>query len=229
MPSQLWQRLRAARKYADLRQQDVATACGVGRTAVTLWESADENARTRPDLNLMPVLAKLYKLPVEWLMNDGANVDDVWKIGALHKTSPTLPIANVANAVMDPSRVKESFMRATEFEIMQINPNLIEGFANNLGTGVARVKADFAYGDVVAQFAVAGPGGVDMGMLGQLLLLERAAGRELRKFAILWCREDGGFALGEVAVAQLQSAFGVRLITVKSPAEGAQFLASVIR
>lgn len=41
MPSELWQRIRSARKYADLNQGDVAQVCGVGRPAVTLWESKD--------------------------------------------------------------------------------------------------------------------------------------------------------------------------------------------
>lgn len=38
--SELWERLRAARKYADLRQQDIAVACtpAVNRAAVAQWE-----------------------------------------------------------------------------------------------------------------------------------------------------------------------------------------------
>lgn len=34
MTSELWQRLRAARRYADKRQQDISDACGVNMEVV---------------------------------------------------------------------------------------------------------------------------------------------------------------------------------------------------
>ena len=47
MATELWQRIKTARKYADLRQQDVAVACGISRGAVAQWEYEDAARRTR--------------------------------------------------------------------------------------------------------------------------------------------------------------------------------------
>ena len=48
MPSELWQRLRAAREHAKLTQQQIADACGVSREAVSQWEAKDPAKRKTP-------------------------------------------------------------------------------------------------------------------------------------------------------------------------------------
>lgn len=210
MPSQLWQRLRAARKYADLRQQDVAAACKVNRSAVALWESTNPDQRTRPELHQIPILAKLYGLPVEWLMNDAANVDDVWRIGALHKPAASVPVAPLAGEM-----ALGYFAKATEFELMQIDSTLLSGFTAGFGAGLTRVKPDFAIGDLVVQFSVPSGDNMDMDAIGRLLLLEKAAGHPLRKVLLVWVKE------GETAN---KSIFDIVAIPVRSPAEAASHL-----
>lgn len=78
--SELWQRLRQARKYADLTQQDLAKHCGVTRGAVALWEAAEPEHRTKPTTDHLIVISKITGAPLEWLLNDAADVNALWKL-----------------------------------------------------------------------------------------------------------------------------------------------------
>lgn len=78
--SELWQRLRQARKFADLTQQDLASRCGVTRGAVALWESAEPEHRTKPTTDHLIAISKATKAPLEWLMNDVSDVNDIWRL-----------------------------------------------------------------------------------------------------------------------------------------------------
>lgn len=82
MPSQLWERLRAARRYADLTQREVAIAVGLTRSAVAQWEAAEAEQRTRPSADHLIVFSKLTKAPLEWLMNDASRLDDLYKLAS---------------------------------------------------------------------------------------------------------------------------------------------------
>lgn len=75
--SELWQRLRTARRYADLTQTDLGRACGVSRSAVAFWESETAEQRTRPTLEHMVTISKSTGAPLEWLMNDSSRLEDL--------------------------------------------------------------------------------------------------------------------------------------------------------
>lgn len=79
MPSQLWERLRHARRHADLTQRDIAHAVGLTRSAVAQWEASEPEQRTKPSAEHMMVFSRLTKAPLEWLMNDGSRLDDLFK------------------------------------------------------------------------------------------------------------------------------------------------------
>lgn len=76
MPSEIWERVRALRKYADLTQQEVANACKISREAVSQWESKDPKKRTTPTNNNLWALLGLVKkktgraVSINWLFND---------------------------------------------------------------------------------------------------------------------------------------------------------------
>lgn len=82
MPSQLWERLRAARRHADLTQREVAVACGLTRSAVAQWEASEPEQRTRPNSDHLIVFSRLTKAPLEWLMNDASRLDDLYRVVA---------------------------------------------------------------------------------------------------------------------------------------------------
>lgn len=78
--STLWQRLRQARRYADLTQADLAQKCGVSRGAVALWEAEDAQHRTKPTTDHLIAISKTTKVPLEWLMNDASQLDEIWRL-----------------------------------------------------------------------------------------------------------------------------------------------------
>lgn len=60
----LAERLKRARKSADLTQERVAEALRVSTKSVYLWESG----QTAPTVSHLNSLAALYQKPVEWLV-----------------------------------------------------------------------------------------------------------------------------------------------------------------
>lgn len=78
--SELWQRLRQARKFADQSQQQLADACGVTRGAIALWEAAEPEHRTKPTTDHLLALAKATGVPIEWLLNDAADLNELWRL-----------------------------------------------------------------------------------------------------------------------------------------------------
>lgn len=223
MPSQLWQRLRAGRTFADLTQSDVAKACGVGRSSVTHWEARDGDTRTKPDIHQLSILAKLYRLPLEWLMNDLANPEDVWRVGAQYDPKQAAP-ASIAPPEKDLPRVKDAFLRAVEFEVLTREPAKADGFSSNIGQGWTKVRADFTHEDLVVELVIAEGGSLDMAAISRLLLLERASGHPLRKVLVALCR---GQSFTEASLAETLSVFGVLVIPVSTPAEAAEKIISI--
>lgn len=75
MKSEFWQRLRAARRRANLTQQDVADAFGISRVAVSQWESPEPSKRTQPEPDRWQLLARITGHPVSWLLDNEADPD----------------------------------------------------------------------------------------------------------------------------------------------------------
>jgi len=78
MASELWEKLRAARGAAGVKQQEIAEACGVTRVAVGHWESKDERRRTHPPLEKLKVFAELTNTTISWLTDDDADASPNW-------------------------------------------------------------------------------------------------------------------------------------------------------
>lgn len=78
--SELWQRLRHARRYADLTQTDLGRACGVSRSAVAFWEAESPEQRTRPTLDHLSTISRTTGAPIEWLMNDASRLEDLLEV-----------------------------------------------------------------------------------------------------------------------------------------------------
>lgn len=104
MPTKLWQRLRQARRYADLTQAQLAVECGVSRGAVALWEAEESEHRTKPTTDHLIAISKATGVPLEWLMNDASQLDSIWRLGgefsddkrqAAAPAAPALPPADV--------------------------------------------------------------------------------------------------------------------------------------
>lgn len=66
--SELWKRLRQARRDAEMTQLDLAKACGVSRGAVALWESSIPAHRTKPSTEHLVSVAKATGASLEQLL-----------------------------------------------------------------------------------------------------------------------------------------------------------------
>lgn len=75
--STLAERIKQARRSAGLTQLDLAQACGLTRGAIALWESSG-HAGTQPRTELLREIAKVLRVPLDWLMDDSAEPESVW-------------------------------------------------------------------------------------------------------------------------------------------------------
>lgn len=76
MSSFLWQRIRAARKWAKLTQQQVADQLGITREAISLWENASKGIH--PELSRLQAFSRITGAPLSWLVDDNADLEDAW-------------------------------------------------------------------------------------------------------------------------------------------------------
>ena len=204
MATELWQRIKTARKYADLRQQDVAVACGVSRGAVAQWEYEDAARRTRPNLDQLKALAKAAGVSFDWLINDSSPLDEIWQYTPIAPTK-----AAPAPAVRESDLVKDiidELVKAKDYE-------LIRGFHQEL---VSHLRPDFVLQDHLVEFKQR----FSLEAVGQLLLYERALGRSMQK--TLMVRE-------RVANADsIQQTFGVTVLEITSAWDAADYLHSML-
>lgn len=83
--SELWERLRAARHYAQRTQREVALALGVTRGAVALWESEDPGNRTTPRADQLQIIANMLNVPVEFFLDDSFAPTEIWKASDIRR------------------------------------------------------------------------------------------------------------------------------------------------
>jgi transcriptional regulator with XRE-family HTH domain len=76
--TELYERIKEARRRAELTQEDVAKRCGLTRNAVTLWESSRAAQRTSPQIPEIRIICEATGAPVEWLLYDTSGLNDDW-------------------------------------------------------------------------------------------------------------------------------------------------------
>lgn len=210
MKSELWQRLRETRKKNNMRQQDIAELTGVSRGAVAQWESADPANRTRPSVVQIQAISRKTRVPLDWLLSDESDPGQLW-------VTPNTTERRAAPA-QDPSRLAETFSRAVEFATLQLAPERESGFGVVVGQNGTAYKADYLYGGHVASFALAQP---NANALGYLLLLERAAGKALKKHVVVWDRNVA------TTTTTLLASLGITVAVVASEVAAAAYLISL--
>ena len=63
-------KIKAARRHANMTQQQLADALGVSRPAVSLWESTNPKVRNVPTHTHLNNLSRLTGAPLHWLIED---------------------------------------------------------------------------------------------------------------------------------------------------------------
>lgn len=228
--SQLWQRLRAARKFADLTQAQLAAVCNVTRSGYAFFESSDDNARTRPNTDQIMAIAKLTKVPIDWLLNDASEPGDVWKIGVFAGSAPK-PVATAGHAgttpclVRKPDRREETFWRAVEYSVSMQDPHRAEAFDVLLPTDGIGMRARYQHERVLACFCTPSDEDTLTFYMGRLFLYERSLQRSMSKHLLVWTRGEQGLDLATY-IEVAQKLFGVTVKEVQTAEEAAAYLLS---
>ena len=229
MSSQLWQRLRAARKFADLTQANLAAACGITRSGYAFFEAGDPNSRTRPNTDQIMAIAKLTKVPIEWLLNDSVDPGDVWKVGVVANAGPK-PLAPapgphpLRRSTDGPDRMEETFWRAVEYHVLVNDPSRASAFDVEVHPAPLPMRARYLHEWVISCFTTrCDPDTLSLYM-GRLLLNERALGKAFRKHLLIWPRGCELDMDGTVECAQ--KGFAISIRQVATPEEAAAYLLS---
>lgn len=158
MKSELHQRIRAARNFADLSQQAIAKVCGVTRPAVSQWEALEVGKRTTPSLEQVKTIAQVTGVPMEWLTDDDAEPDSVWQF---IESKTWQPKRKHSPAQQPPSGASRAdFLAGVRFEIALGAGPLLSGFMHG--------DLDWAQGDLAVVFVL--PGEAVEPAAGRLLL-----------------------------------------------------------
>jgi len=230
MASQLWQRLRAARKFADLTQAQLAAVCGITRSGYAFFESSDDNSRTRPNTDQIMSIARLTRVPIEWLLNDASDPGDVWKIGVVSNGAPKQPASQAFNGghqcpIRQTDRMEETFWRAAEYNVASRDPHRLEAFEVGIRVDSMELRIRYQYENVLACFCtVTDPQTLTLYM-GRLLLYERALQRTTHKHLLVWVRGDQGSDM-ESFISASQKNFGISIRKVHTADEAAEYLLS---
>jgi phage repressor protein C with HTH and peptisase S24 domain len=75
----MWERIRLARTYAQLTQEQLGEDVGVSKSAVAQWETKDPAKRTQPTLDNLKAISARTGAPVSWLMDDQVEIDPHWR------------------------------------------------------------------------------------------------------------------------------------------------------
>jgi phage repressor protein C with HTH and peptisase S24 domain/DNA-binding XRE family transcriptional regulator len=101
METNLWDRIRWLRKVTGLTQQDVADACEISRTAVSLWETDDADKRTTPTNENLQTFLMLAAQNIDkdpgpmwaWLMSKHSSIGNLKNIyGEAEDESDAIPL-----------------------------------------------------------------------------------------------------------------------------------------
>ena len=79
MGTKLRQRIKAARLHAGLTLEKLGELCGVSKSAASMWETANEKKATQPTLENLKRISQVTGAPIDWLMDDSADIDANWK------------------------------------------------------------------------------------------------------------------------------------------------------
>lgn len=78
MPSTLRQRIKAARLYAQLTQEQLAERLGVTKSAVSMWETPNNVKQTNPTLDNLRGISRETGAPMWWLSDDNQDIEGIW-------------------------------------------------------------------------------------------------------------------------------------------------------
>jgi transcriptional regulator with XRE-family HTH domain len=224
--SELWQRIRAAREYANKMTQDrLGAACSppVNRAAVAQWEADTEERRTTPKGDKLMMIATATGVPIDWLLDDASNADTLHEHMQRRKDGMAAPVIDDAARL---ARAARAFWSAVRYSAVLKNPLIESRFDVALGIDGVEVVAPFLFGRRLAVFA-ADTGdwkAVVAREVGALLTLEKLAGHECEKALLIWSASSASRATLE-AERKFGQRLGVGIMSVSDVEAAAKLLA----
>jgi transcriptional regulator with XRE-family HTH domain len=79
MGSHIRDRIKAARQHAKLSQEKLGELVGVSKSAVSMWETTNPDKYTRPTIDNLKLISQITGAPIEWLLDDSADISSDWK------------------------------------------------------------------------------------------------------------------------------------------------------
>ncbi len=206
--SELWQRLRAARTHAELTQTEVAKRLNITRPAVSQWEADEVTKRTTPSGETLRTLAQLYKVPLDWLMDDTADVNDLVK-GTVTYTSKDRSLARA-----------QAFWQAVQLAVFVEFPEGKDNFNVQLTTPL-RLTVPLRTSKAVVNFATYDGEGETMEQMferevAHLLLMRTMLLSRREKpdaYLMVWARPGVNF--DEELVSAVEKTFDVNVEVVR--------------
>jgi transcriptional regulator with XRE-family HTH domain len=213
MSSELWERLRAARRASGKSQQEIAERIGLSRAAIALWESKNAEIRTQPTMSNLRSFGHAVGAPMDWLMDDNADLSTFWQSNVQKSSKMEARVEELVtigrpHPVLDPKkntgydhwdslisepdtvshRISENFWRTVEYQVTEKNPSLASGFGQVIPIGGFTFKPDFLWRDVLIEFSTISrphnfPSTSD---LGKLLVFEKLYNGPLKKHLLGW-------------------------------------------
>lgn len=151
MPSELWQRLREMRKFADKTQADMAKIANVTRSGYAFWENADPTQRTLPNVDQIRAVAQACGVPVSWLLDDNSEVSDLWRGTAIKVAEAPAPAYTQAPPPSD--RAQQRFWAAVEYIVTSKDPARENAWTRAARAGAVEMTLDYQYNDSAAVFS----------------------------------------------------------------------------
>lgn len=152
MASELWQRLREVRKFADKTQADMANIANITRSGYAFWENSDSKQRTLPNVDQIVAISKATGVPVAWLLDDKSDINDLWRAGG-PKAPPVASEPEPAPYIAPSDRAQQRFWAAVEYAVTARDPARDGAFGRAARAGAVELTLDYLYGNAAAVFS----------------------------------------------------------------------------
>lgn len=173
MASELWQRLREVRKFADKTQADMAKIANITRSGYAFWENSDPEQRTLPNVDQATAICKATGVPVSWLLDDSSDINDLWRGEFKSKATVTSEPEPPVCATSD--RAQQRFWAAVEYAVTAADPARDAAFGHEVRAGAVQMVLDYLHNGQAAVFSRSSSDEDLTRVIGYLLTAARAA------------------------------------------------------
>lgn len=220
--SELWQRMRAARAWAGMSQQQLVDAWpqdeAPSRAAVSFWETENENSRTVPSAHQLITYAKVTRVPLEWLGDDSQRPDSIAKV--MQETTGLVRSKRNDDVIAGKG---ERFWNAVRAHVAVEDDSLSSRFGVAVPSQGMPLQAGFLLGyQLVSLASVHGDWRkLIVAEASQLLALEKALGRKHDKHLLVYINDE---KVDEDAAMRFAEHLGVSFRAVREMHEATEYL-----